>query len=175
MISAFLILCGCALTLGPSKDITGELWTAVAWCFLAPVGVTSIILLFSLKLKTMNPLSSTAFMLLGNTVIGLQALFWLDGFSWIPDNPQAYWPLIGTGLITALIPHLLFIWASPVAGPAKTAICGSAEFLTSLFSGWFILHEPILWNEISAAILILVALLISVRLSKVTPEKGLKP
>ncbi len=175
MISAFLILCGCALTLGPSKDVTGELWTAVAWCFLAPVGVTSIILLFSLKLKTMNPLSSTAFMLLGNTVIGLQALFWLDGFSWVPDNPQAYWPLIGTGLITALIPHLLFIWASPVAGPAKTAICGSAEFLTSLFSGWFILHEPILWNEISAAILILVALLISVRLSKVTPEKGLKP
>ena len=72
-------------------------------------------------------------------------------------------------------PPPAFHLASPVAGPAKTAICGSAEFLTSLFSGWFILHEPILWNEISAAILILVALLISVRLSKVTPEKGLKP
>ena len=41
LISALLILNGCALTLGPSKDITGELWAAVAWCFLAPIGAVS--------------------------------------------------------------------------------------------------------------------------------------
>ena len=161
--SAFFILCGIAFTLGPTNEIQGDLWIAVAWCFLAPLGVTTIILIFSLQVKKLNPLSSTAFMLYGNTVVGVLALFWLDGGIWFPDQLQAFGPLIGTALITAFIPHLLFIWASPVAGPAKTSICGSVEFLTSLFSGWFLLNESILWNEVAASILILIALFISVK------------
>ena len=161
--SALLILCGCALALGPSREISGDLWIAVAWCFLAPLGVTTIILIFSLRVKNLNLLSSTAFMLFGNTLTGIIAFAWLEGGILVPEDPQAYWLLIGAGIITAFIPHLLFIWASPVAGPAKTALCGSAEFLTSLFSGWFLLNESIQWNESAAAVLILCALIISVR------------
>jgi len=136
---------------------------AIAWCFLAPLGVTTIILIFSLQVKKLNPLSSTAFMLFGNSLIGVLALVRINEGIWVPDHPYAFWPLIGSALITSFMPHLLFIWASPVAGPAKTSICGSVEFLTSLFSGWFLLNESILWNEIVASILVLVALFVSVK------------
>lgn len=169
--ASILILLGCAFTLTPSGDFSTDQWIAVLWCFLAPLGVTTIILIFSLKIRNMRKLSSTSLLLCGNTLVGTVALYFQDGERWLPLTTEGYFAIIGVGLITALLPHLLFIWASPTAGPARTAIAGSAEFLTSLTIGWVILAEPVLWNQMLAAVAILTALLISVT-SKIN-ETGL--
>ncbi len=160
--SSILILLGCVFTLSPTGNFDLDQWTAVLWCFLAPLGVTTIILIFSLKISKLRQMSSTSLLLCGNALVGAVAIGVQSGGRWLPLTQNGYFAIIGVGLFTALLPHLLFIWASPTAGPAKTAIAGSAEFLTSLSIGWVILSEPVFWNQVVAAVAILSALLISV-------------
>jgi len=66
--------------------------------------------------------------------------------------------VLGLSTVNSIIPQLLMSAGAPVVGAAATAIGGSSELLTSLAIGWWVFQEVIHWQEILGAILVLVAL-----------------
>jgi drug/metabolite transporter (DMT)-like permease len=75
----------------------------------------------------------------------------------IPTDGTVWIHLLGLGLVTALLPQLLYVLAAPHVGPARTAAAGAVELPVMIGLGWLAFGEALGPREVVAAGLVLAA------------------
>lgn len=156
-ISAGLILLSGLLITSWQRFAPDQL-QAVGFCFLAPISLSLLILGLVHHLPRLPLLTRIATVTSGQLLVLIPfALITTTGSLW-PDTPQGWMSVLGLSTVNSIIPQLLMTAGAPLVGTAATAIGGSSELLTSLAIGWWVFQEAIQWQEILGAILVLVAL-----------------
>ncbi|MEM7408589.1 MAG: EamA family transporter, partial [Pseudomonadota bacterium] len=79
----------------------------------------------------------------------------------VPASTSLWLPIAGMALATALIPQLIYSYAAPLVGPARSAATGSFELPTMFAVGWLAFGETIGLREIAAAVLVTAAVLLA--------------
>lgn len=160
------VLAGAAIVAGG----TGGLGlTAVLLALPAPVTFGLGIVVISALLPDLRPLERMAAGLLGSSA-GLSPLILAgDPAAMIP--PAGAWPaVLGLGLLTALVPQLLYTLAAPHVGPARSAAAGAVELPVMIAVGWLAFGEALGPREALAAALVLSA----VALAPAIDTRGLR-
>ena len=99
---------------------------------------------------------------MSGAVLGLLPLVLLaEPASLVPQSGEAWIAVIGIGILTALIPQLIYTIACPKLGPARTATTSAFELPTMIAVGWFAFAESVGPFEIAAAFLVLCAIVLT--------------
>ena len=76
----------------------------------------------------------------------------------LPKGGNDWFLITGIGLVTALIPQLVYTVYSPVIGATRTAVIGSIELPTMFAVGILAFGEVVTWAQAVACALILCAI-----------------
>lgn len=124
----------------------------------APLGFGLGICVLVHRLSRIAPLARIASVSLGS-VIGLAPLILSSEIGEIlPGNGASWFLIVGIGLVTALIPQLIYTICSPVIGAAHTAVIGSIELPTMFAVGVLAFGEAITLAQAGACVLVLGAM-----------------
>lgn len=165
--AAALVISAAALLLDPSS-LSPEVFSALVWAIPAPVAFGFLVVVLSGLAGQLNSLERTACGLTGS-IIGLLPLALQEGQGSVLPATTGEWGLVLVmGLVTALIPQLMFTFACQRVGPVRTAAAGSFELPTMFLVGWLVFGENLGTREIVSAALVLTAILVA-------PSIGAKP
>lgn len=124
----------------------------------APFGFGFGICVLVHRLSRIAPLARIASVSLGS-VIGLAPLILSSEVGEILPKGGNDWVLIvGIGLVTALIPQLIYTICSPIIGATRTAVVGSIELPTMFAVGAFAFGEVITGAQALACALVIGAI-----------------
>lgn len=155
-----LVLLAAALVLDPAGLTDGAV-AALLWSLPAPVGFGLIIVVLSALVHRLSVLERMACGMLG-ALMGLAPLTLSQtSLAEVPLDGEALALIAGLGLVTALIPQLLYTIAAPMVGAARSAAAGSVELPTMFAIGWLAFGESIGPREWIAAALVIAAVLLS--------------
>lgn len=127
----------------------------------APCGFGFGICVLVHKLARIAPLARMASVSLGS-VLGLSPLILTADLGELLPSGSSDWVLIvGIGLVTALVPQLIYTICSPLIGASRTAVIGSIELPTMFAVGVMAFGETINLAQGMACILILAAIAIT--------------
>lgn len=160
--AAGLIIVAAFVASGPAT-VGPHILAALLLSLAAPLGFGLGITVLVYRLTGLPPLARIAAVSLGS-VLGLLPLIVTAPPSMIvPQESQGWVLLLGIALGTALIPQLVYSICAPIAGAAQTAVIGSIELPTMFAVGLIAFGERISPGQITACLLILLAILISSR------------
>ncbi|WP_269583171.1 DMT family transporter [Roseibium sp. Sym1] len=158
------VIAAAALLLDPSS-LSPEVFSALVWAIPAPVAFGFLVVVLSGLAGELNSLERTACGLTGS-IIGLLPLALQEGQGSVLPATGGEWGLIlAMGLLTALIPQLMFTFACQKVGPVRTSAAGSFELPTMFLVGWWVFGEALGVREILSAILVLAAILVAPSIS----------
>lgn len=141
-------------------DLEGSYW-ALLLSLPAPIFFGLVIVVLSSMVPDLTVLEKTACGMVG-AVIGLLPIAAMaDSATLLPATGDGWLIVIGLGVITALVPQMIYTIACPVVGPARSAMTGAFELPTMIAVGWFVFAETVGLVEFAAAALVLTAILIS--------------
>jgi drug/metabolite transporter (DMT)-like permease len=124
----------------------------------APFGFGFGICVLVHRLSRIAPLARIASVSLGS-VIGLAPLILRSEVGEIlPKGGSDWFLIVGIGLVTALIPQLIYTVCSPVIGATRTAVIGSIELPTMFAVGVLAFGEVITGAQAVACALVLGAI-----------------
>ncbi|WP_299943965.1 DMT family transporter [uncultured Ruegeria sp.] len=127
----------------------------------APIGFGFGICVLVHRLSRIAPLARIASVSLGS-VLGLLPLMLSADVARLLPQGQSDWILIvGIGLVTALVPQLIYTICSPLIGASKTAVVGSIELPTMFAVGFLAFGETITTPQAVACALVLGAIAIT--------------
>ncbi|GLO72740.1 hypothetical protein MACH17_42570 [Phaeobacter inhibens] len=127
----------------------------------APFGFGFGICVLVHRLSRIPPLARIASVSLGS-VLGLLPLMAGADIAELLPAGQSDWVLIvGIGLITALVPQLVYTICSPLIGASQTAVVGSIELPTMFAVGVIAFDEVITMHQAVACALVLGAIAIT--------------
>ncbi len=153
-----LVLAGAALLVGGDQDISAR---ALVWALPAPITFGLIIVVLS----TMVPDLSVPERLacgIGGAVVGLAPLAAMAGpGALVPASGEVWLSILGMGLLSALLPQVIYTFACPRVGPARAAATGAFELPTMIAVGWFAFSETVGVLDLTAAALVLAAILLA--------------
>lgn len=162
--AAGLVILAAALLLDPSS-LSPEVFEALVWAFPAPVAFGFLVVVLSGLASQLNSLERTACGLFGS-VIGLLPLALQEGQGSLLPATGTEWSLVlAMGLLTALVPQLVFTVACQKVGPVRSAAAGSFELPTMFVIGWWVFGEELGAREMFSALLVLAAILIAPAIS----------
>ncbi|WP_170415457.1 DMT family transporter [Ruegeria atlantica] len=139
-----------------SKEHIPTLLIALA----APFGFGFGICVLVHRLSRIAPLARIASVSLGS-IVGLAPLMLSAEMNEIFPQDRANWLLIvGIGVVTALVPQLIYTVCSPLIGASQTAIVGSIELPTMFAVGFFAFGEAITAPQAIACAFVLSAIAI---------------
>ena len=156
---------GCALVLGAALLIfDGGVSGAASWSLLlslpAPIMFALIIVVLTCLTPRLTSVEKLACGMVG-CVIGLAPLVALtDPAAFLPRDGGVWLTLLAMGLVTALIPQMLYTIAAPKIGPGRSAAAGAIELPTMIALGWLAFGEAVGLREIAASGLVLAAILL---------------
>jgi len=159
LISATLIVIAASLTVSP-QTIPSHLLMYVGSCFLAPIVVATQVQYLSQpkqRIPTSNRMAWTTF---GHIVVLLPIAIWSSPEQTLPTSPIGFCALIGIALFAAAIPQILFMLGAPKSNVDKNALIGALELVVALLTGTLLLGEKLSQFEITAMVLIVLALFI---------------
>lgn len=140
-----------------SKEHIPTLLIALA----APFGFGFGICVLVHRLSRIAPLARIASVSLGS-IIGLAPLvLTAEMTELLPQNPSDWLLIVGIGLVTALVPQLIYTVCSPMIGASQTAIAGSIELPTMFAVGFFAFGEAITTPQAIACAFVLAAIAIT--------------
>lgn len=124
----------------------------------APFGFGFGICVLVHRLSRIAPLARIASVSLGS-VLGLFPLMLSADVQQLLPEGQSDWILIvGIGLVTALVPQLIYTICSPLIGASQTAVVGSIELPTMFVVGFVAFGEAITAPQAIACALVLGAI-----------------
>ncbi|MEQ8603105.1 MAG: DMT family transporter [Marivibrio sp.] len=165
-----LVLAAAALVLDLDA-LGGGSALALLWSLPAPIGFGLIVVVLSVLVRRLTVLERMACGMTG-ALAGLAPITMTQGVAAaVPANLDGYLLVAGIGLITALIPQLLYTLAAPKVGAARSAAAGSMELPTMFAIGWIAFGETIGARELGAAVLVLGAVFLS---PAVRPKRDLE-
>ncbi|MEH6578717.1 MAG: EamA family transporter [Amphritea sp.] len=157
--SAALVLVAASLVIDPDSLSVESRLTVLA-CFLAPLVFATQIQYLSKPLQKISITRRMAWGTLGHIVVLLPIAALQAPIELLPDSWIGIWAILGIALIAAALPQFLFLIGAPQTAPEITAIVGSAELIVALLTGAVLLGEQLGRLEITAMLLILIALCI---------------
>ena len=156
---------GCALVLAAallvfqSGDDSAASW-ALVLSLPAPIMFALIIVVLTCLTPSLSSTEKLACVMVG-CVIGLAPLVALtDPASFLPHDGSVWLTLLALGLVTALLPQLLYTIAAPKIGPGRSAAAGAIELPTMIVIGWLAFGEHVGPLQIAATGLVLAAILL---------------
>ena len=158
--AVLLVLGAAALMLGPGELSPAQM-LALGLALPAPIAFGLIVVIISACLKRLSTLERMACGMLG-AVAGLAPVVFAGSTE--PLWPAIFsnaWMVFGVAFVTALVPQLLYTYAAPALGPARSAAAGSFELPTMLIVGWMAFGESVGWQELIAAAMVIAAVLLS--------------
>jgi drug/metabolite transporter (DMT)-like permease len=155
-----LIVAAAALLLDAGA-LRPEAAAALLWSLPAPVTFGLIVVVLCAMTPTLRPLERMAAGMSGAS-LGLAPLaFSIEAATVLPGDADGWALVAGLGLLTALLPQLLYTLAAPRVGPARAAAAGGFELPTMLAIGWLAFGEPLGPRETAAAAMTLTAIALS--------------
>ena len=159
LFASVLIVMG-AIIAGSPASVAVEHIPMVVISLAAPFGFGFGICVLVHKLSQIAPLARLASITLGST-LGLVPLVLASEVGDLLPGDQSDWLLIvGIGLVTSLVPQLIYTVCSPVIGASQTAVVGSIELPTMFAVGFFAFGEKITPAQAIACVLVLSAIVV---------------
>lgn len=160
-----LLACGlilvAAVIAGSPASVPIEHLPTLLLSLTAPFGFGFGIAVLVHRLSRIVPLARIASVSLGS-IIGLAPLIINADPAEVLPKDRSDWILIaGIGLLTALVPQLVYIVCSPVIGASQTAVVGSIELPTMFAVGFLAFGEAISVQQAIACVLVLAAIAIT--------------
>jgi len=156
---AALVLTGAFIAVGPADAGVGG-WV-VLLAVAAPVTFGLVVAVMSDRVHALQPVETIAATSLG-AFVGLVPLVVaqpLDAV--IPADARTWLLAIGIGLLTSLLPMMLFVVGAPVVGSARAAAAASLELPTVFLIAWVLLAEPPTLAQLAGGTVILLAIMVS--------------
>ena len=137
---------------------------AGSWALLlslpAPILFALIIVVLTCLTPTLSSVEKLSCGMVGS-VVGLAPIVALtDPAAFLPRDGEVWLTILAMGLVTALIPQLLYTIAAPRIGPGRAAAAGAVELPTMIVLGWLAFGETVGVREIAASGLVLAAILL---------------
>lgn len=150
-----------AIIAGSPASVPIEQLPLLVMSLAAPCGFGFGICVLVHKLSRIAPLARIASVSVGS-ILGLAPLVLRSDIAeLLPGNRSDWLLIVGIGLITALVPQLIYTVCSPVIGTSRTAVVGSVELPTMFAVGIFAFGEAITSPQAIACALVLGAIAIT--------------
>ena len=147
-----------AIIAGSPASVPPEQIPTLLVSLAAPFGFGFGICVLVHRLSSIAPLARIASVSLGS-VIGLAPLILTSEVGEIlPKGGSDWFLIVGIGLVTALIPQLIYTVCSPIIGATRTAVIGSIELPTMFAVGVLAFGEVITAAQAIACALVLGAI-----------------
>ena len=159
LISAALVAIAASLTVRPEALPAGAL-VSVAACFLAPLTVATQVQYLSNPRRNIPTLNRMAWITLGHIIVLLPIAIWTAPVQVLPVSLSGLLSVLGIALLAAAIPQILFMVGAPRSCADKNALTGSLELVVALLTGAVLLGESVDRLEVTAMVLIVLALFI---------------
>lgn len=157
LVAAGLIVFAAAIAGSPASVPPDQIPTLLV-SLAAPFGFGFGICVLVHRLSRIAPLARIASISLGS-VIGLAPLILSsEVVELLPKGGNDWFLIVGIGLVTALIPQLIYTVCSPVIGATRTAVIGSVELPTMFAVGALAFGEVITGAQAVACVLVLGAI-----------------
>lgn len=155
-----LIVIG-AIIAGSPTSVPPEHIPVLLISLAAPCGFGFGICVLVHKLARIAPLARLASVSLGS-VLGLSPLVLsADPGELLPSDRSNWVLIVGIGLVTSLVPQLIYTICSPLIGASRTAVIGSIELPTMFAVGLLAFGETLTLAQGAACILVLGAIAIT--------------
>lgn len=159
LISAALVAIAASLTVRPETVAVGSL-LAVAGCFLAPLAVATQVQYLSSPRRGLPTLNRMAWINIGHILVLLPIAIWTVPTQVLPVSSIGFMAVLGIALLAAAIPQFLFMVGAPKSCADKSALTGSLELVVALLFGAVLLGQHLDRLEVTAMVLMLLALFI---------------
>jgi drug/metabolite transporter (DMT)-like permease len=159
-LSGAMILSG-ALLLAEGGGLAGAGPLAVLKALAAPLTFGLGIVIMSSFMHGLTAPERMICATLGSVLGMTPLLLATPAAAFLPGSALGWLLIAGLGLVTALVPQLVYVAAAPRVGPGRTAAAGSVELPTMLAVGALAFGEALGPREIAAAALVLAAILIA--------------
>ncbi|MBY6083063.1 DMT family transporter [Ruegeria arenilitoris] len=127
----------------------------------APFGFGFGICVLVHRLSRIAPLARIASVSLGSVLGLLPLMLSADVRQLLPEGQSDWILIVGIGLVTALVPQLIYTICSPLIGASQTAVVGSIELPTMFVVGFVAFGEAITAPQAIACALVLGAIAIT--------------
>lgn len=127
----------------------------------APIGFGFGICVLVHRLSRIAPLARIASVSLGSVLGLLPLMLNADVAKLLPQGQSDWILIVGIGLVTALVPQLIYTICSPLIGASQTAVVGSIELPTMFAVGFLAFGEAITTPQAVACALVLGAIAIT--------------
>jgi len=158
--AAGLVIGAAGLLLDPST-LSPDVFSALVWAIPTPVAFGFLIVVLSGLARDLTSLERAVSTLIGSIVGLLPLALHESGGAVLPATLNEWWLVILMGLVTALIPQLMYTVACQKIGAMRTAAAGSFELPTMFIVGWFVFGENFGTLELVCALLVLSAILVA--------------
>ncbi|MEQ9291300.1 MAG: DMT family transporter [Roseibium album] len=155
-----LVLGAASLLLDPSA-LSPQILAALLWAIPAPIAFGFLIVVLSGMSGDLNPLERAVSTLVGAIAGLLPLALYEGGGSILPSSFDELWLIVLMGLVTALVPQIMYTIACQKIGPMRTAAAGSFELPTMFLVGWLVFGETFGLLELVCALLVLSAILVA--------------
>lgn len=112
-------------------------------------------------LGPLNPLQRLGSVALGATLALAAFVLWQqpDPKIFLPTT-AILMPVLGVGLLTALLPSMIYVIGAPRIGPVRAATAGLLELPAMAMFAWWLFQEEIAERQIAAVVLIMLSTLV---------------
>ncbi|WP_320827617.1 DMT family transporter [Reinekea sp.] len=159
LISAALVAIAASLTVRPEALPAGAL-LSIAACFLAPLVVATQVQYLSNPRRNLPTTNRMGWITIGHIIVLLPIVLWIGPTQVIPVSLIGLLSVLGIALLAAAIPQVLFMVGAPRSCADKNALVGSLELVVALLTGAILLGQNLDRLEITAMVLIVLALFI---------------
>jgi drug/metabolite transporter (DMT)-like permease len=161
-LSGGLMIVVAAVLAADSADRAGALTpTAILLALAAPLAFGFSINVLARKLASLSPLGRMSIFALGSSTGLLPLIATYPREAVLPSTPDQWLLVLSLGVVSALLPQLIYTTFVPKIGGAKAASLGSIELPTMFAVGWIAFGEPIGWRAAMAGALVLSAILLT--------------
>ena len=161
--ASLLVLAGASLLIGGNDGQVSL--SALLWSLPAPITFGLMVVLLSAMVPDLTVPERLASGI-GGGAVGLLPLAATAGpAALLPASSEVWLAIIGLGVLTALLPQMIYTFACPRVGPARTAMTGAFELPTMIAVGWLAFAETVGPSEMAAAALVLAAILLAPAIS----------
>lgn len=157
LLSAALVLIAASLVINPAQLSVESKW-AVLGCFIAPMIFAFQIQYLANPKQDLAPLRRMAWGTMGHLVILIPIAIYSAPEVILPDEISGWWALLGLAFIAAALPQYLFVIGALRTRPEVIAILGSVELVVAMLSCSLVLEKTLTRLDITAMLLVIVAL-----------------
>jgi drug/metabolite transporter (DMT)-like permease len=160
VVAGLMILLAAGLLLDPDGLAPGA-GLALLWSLPAPATFGFIILVLCALTPNLTALEKLAAGMTGSTLGLAPMALTQEAGAMLPQTAEGWAWIAGLGLMTALLPQLIYTIAAPKLGAARASAAGSFELPTMLAIGWIAFGETLGLRGAVASTLVLAAIALS--------------